>query len=311
MAVKTFFTDHDFHSIVSGYDLGTYKASRPLNTGAVQTNILLETSKGSYAFKYYENRSDKYVRFETELLDFLTRHTYGCPAPIKNNQGDAVGHYADKPYALFSFLEGEPSNSTHYGLQVAQAIGILHQLTHDYKPSYAHHRDSYDPMSCRRNARANKVKISSKSEAKSRLEWLEYELGKLDLPATLPKGVCHCDTHPSNFLYQNDKLVAVLDFDDAAYIYLLYDLANLLFFWAWPDRDDLDFDTAKRLIAEYQRYRPLTQEEQEHLFDMLHMVNFMGVGWFIDHERDVANSRRKTEFLNALGRKRFYNKLFL
>jgi homoserine kinase type II len=310
MAVKTLFSTEDFQGILAHYDLGEFKNSRPFKTGAVQTNVLLETSKGKAVLRYYESRTEDYARFEMNVLEYLTQRNYPCPAPIRNKQGEYIGHYQGKPLGLLEFLEGEYSDSEDNGKQVAEALSKLHRLTIGYKPAYAEARDTYDPVSCWNNALLSSRKIASESKVDERLSWLRQELDKLEFPDTLPKGVCHCDTHPSNFLYKNGKLIAILDFDDAASIYLLYDIANMLFFWAWPDKGNINFEEARDLLGQYQHYRLLTEEEKTHLFDALHMVNFMGIGWFIHDDADFDNSRRKTELLNTLGREAFYNKLF-
>jgi homoserine kinase type II len=310
MAVKTLFTTEDFWQILSNYDLGEFKNSSPFKAGAVQTNMLLETSKGQAVLRYYESRTETYARFEMNVLEYLKRRDYPCAAPLRNKQGEYLGNCYGKPFALLECLEGEHSKSEGNGPQIAEALAKLHTLTLGYRPDCAEVRDSYDPVSCLRNATANIQKIASKLEAENRLTWLKKELAKLGFPENLPKGVCQCDTHPSNFLYKDDKLVAVLDFDDASYVYLLYDVANLLFFWAWPDKGELDFEQAKELLRVYEQHRQLTEEEKRHLFDVLHMVNFMGIGWFIHEDADYHNSRRKTEFLNSLGRAAFYNRIF-
>jgi homoserine kinase type II len=310
MAVKTLFSTEDFEQILSNYDLGKFKDSSPFKTGAVQTNILLETSKGKAVFRYYENRTENHARFEMTVLEYLTGYDCPCPAPIKNKQGEYIGSYHSKSFALLEFLEGEHSNSEDNGKQIAEVLGKLHALTTGYKPDYAEARDTYNPTSCLKSATANIQKIASTFEAEARLTWLKDELAKLQFPETLPKGVCHCDTHPSNFLYEDDKLVAVLDFDDASYVYLFYDIANMLFFWAWPDKGELNFEKTKELLSTYEQHRKLTEIEKQYFYDVLQMVNFMGIGWFIDNDDIYYNSRRKTEFLNTMGRKTFYNRVF-
>ena len=309
MAVKTTFSKEDFRKILSNYDLGEYKKFKPFKLGAVQTNLLIETTKDKFVFRYYEIRTEKYALFEVNILQYLAKHSYPCPAPIRNTHGGFIGKYKNKPFVLFEFMEGEHRKSSNPKL-IAQAIGKLHKITIGYKPKYHESRYPFDQKSCWKDAKSNSKKIKSKSEAKRRLGWLKIELDKLKLSDNLPKGVCHCDTHPSNFLYKNGNLVAVLDFDDANYINLLYDVANMIYFWAWPHKKKIIFDKAKDLLKEYSKYRKLNETEKKHLYDLLKMVIFMSIGWFIHNDNDFFSEKRKIEFLNLIGREEFYNKIF-
>lgn len=309
MVVKTIFSKENLSKILSNYDLGKIKKVKPFKLGAVQTNLLLETEKDKFVFRYYESRPEKYALFEVNILQYLAKHSYPCPAPIRNIHGGFTGKYKNKPFALFEFMNGEYKKNVNPKL-IAQVIGELHKITIGYKPKYFEARDTYDPKSCWKSAISNSKKIRSKSEAKKRLDWLEAELEKLKLPTTLCKGVCHCDTHHSNFLYKNNKISAVLDFDDASYTYLLYDIVGIIYFWAWPDKGILNFSKAKELIKEYQKYRRLTNNEKRHLYDVLKMAIFMSISWFIYDTQDYGNEKRKIEFLNSFDRKEFYKKLF-
>ena len=268
MVVKTNFTKNDMIKILSNYDLGEYKKSKPFKLGAIQTNLLLETIKDRFVFKYYETRSKEYALFEVEVLQYLNKHSYPCPAPIRNILKGFLGKYKNKPFALFEFMEGKHRKKAN-PQEIARVIGQLHKITIGYKSKYSEARDSYDPECCWKYAKLSSNKIKSKSEAKQRLNWLKAELDKLKLPNNLPKGICHCDTHPSNFLYKKNKITAVLDFDDASYIYLLYDIANMIYFWAWPHKEKIIFSKARELLKEYNKHRKLTEIEKNHLYDLL------------------------------------------
>src|SRR5262249_29877157 len=153
----------------------------------------------------------------------LAAKNYPCPSPIKNKRGELLGTYKRKSFALFEFMEGSHRKKPNPKI-IMQAIAKLHKTSIGYKPKYSEARDTYDQKSSWENAVKNAKKMSSKTEAKNRLAWLHAELKKLEFPNGLPKGVCHCDTHYSNFLYKNGKISAVLDFDDASYIAFLYDI---------------------------------------------------------------------------------------
>jgi homoserine kinase type II len=259
MAVKTLFSEEELKSILSSYDLGDYVSSKGFDRGADQTNIQLITSKGTYAFRYYEKRPEDYVRFEIGLFHVLGTKSYPCPAPIQLRDGNYFGLHKSKPYAMFTFLGGEHDDSAENYRLVAPALAWLHNLTLGHKPAYSEARNPYGRDYAWSCAQASAKHIASPTEAQGRLAWFKGELDTLELPDDLPKGVCHCDTNPSNFLYKDGKLSAVLDFDQSTYTWLLYDLAEMIYWWTWPNMGDIQLDKSRDLIAQYETVRkPVT-----------------------------------------------------
>ena len=58
-------------------------------------------------------------------------------------------------------------------------------------------------------------------------------------------------------------------------------------------------------------YRPLTKDEKEHLFDVFKLSIIFDCIWYFERG-NVKNfyEKKKIEYLNSLGRKNFYKKLF-
>lgn len=309
MAVKTPFSPEVLRTILADYDLGEYQHAHGFARGADQTNILIVTSKGKYAFRYYEKRLEDYVRFEIDLLHFLDEQSYPCPAPIHRRDGSCFDIYRGKPYALFTFQEGEhDDNNDNYRL-VAPALARLHNLTRGYQPMYSEARTPYGADYAWSCATANAAHMTGLSEARERLRWFRAELDTLQLSDSLPKGVCHCDSNPSNFLYMDGKLSAVLDFDQAAYTWLLYDIAQMIYWWTWPNKGKIELKQSRDLVAQYETVRKLSKYETRQLFDMLKLVHLVGIGWSLSDD-SFPNDKRKVVDLNVLGRDKFYNALF-
>jgi homoserine kinase type II len=308
MGAKTPFAKEELIGLLADYDLGYYQDHQPFEQGGDQTNICVRTTTGKYAFRYYEKRSVNYVLFEIDLLQYLARHTYPCPVPLQNGRGGYLGMYHHKPFAFFTFLEGEHTNDEGNEKEAAKAIGTLHTRTRGYEPGHADARDT--PASCLAYATASAQKIKDKTDAKARLDWLKGELRQIQLPDGLPKGACHGDCNPTNFLYMHGRVSAILDFDQASYTSLLSDVANLIYWWTWPAKGEMDFSQSRSLLEAYETVRPLDQLEKEHLYDMLKMLNCMGYAWFIHDDTDYPGSQRNVERLNAIGREAFYKALF-
>jgi len=309
MAIKTPFSAQELSDILTGYDLGEYRQAKGFDLGADQTNILLITSQGRYAFRYYEKRLEEYVLFEIDLLHYLVNNFYPCPRPMQRTDGNYIGSYKHKPYALFSFVEGEHNMNKHNYRLVAEVIGRLHTLTAKHLPIHYEVRASYNADYVWSFATSNAQKIQSASEAQTRLEWMKAELSTIQLPDELPKGVCHCDSNPSNFLYKDRKISGVLDFDQASYTWLLYDIAQMIYWWAWPNNGNIELNIARDLIAHYELARKLDIEEKKHLYDALKMVHLVGIGWSFSDD-SFSNDKRKVDDLNALGKNVLYKELF-
>ncbi len=323
MAVKTTFIKSDFTDILSDYTLGEYKNSKPFTTGAVQTTYLLQTTKGKFVFRYYENRSKDSVLFESNLINYLKDKHYPCPAAFKNKHGTFVGTYNEKPFIIFEFVEGRhlKNPSENQKKQLIRRVAELQTLTKHYRPKNKKYRLNYNIENCREFAR-KKVKKLNTVNAREKLKWFENELSKLTLPKSLPKGICHCDFHFSNVLFKNGKFNTLIDFDDANYTFLVSDLVSLIdpfvtsFKWnTWSnfkkDRNVFDFKEDRRTTSEYMKYQPLSEGEKKYMFDVFKLsIMFDCIWYFSRGKAKDFYEKRKIEYLNSIGREQFYNALF-
>ncbi|MCJ8006051.1 homoserine kinase [Lederbergia wuyishanensis] len=300
--------------LFSNYTLGNYISSKPFTNGTVQTNIKVQTTEGHFVFRYYENRSIQSVLFETNFLNYLKNHNFPCPKPFLDRDGSFVGKYKQKPYVVFEYMEGEhlKAPNEHQQAQLIKLAAELHNISKSYQPLYREARLNYNIETCRNLGHQQSERLNTKN-AEQKCLWLENELKQLIFPEELPKGICHSDFHFTNILYKDDKCSALLDFDDANYTYLLFDLVVLVEYWAWRHDVEqyLNFIEAKKIISEYTKYRPLDTIEKRHFFDVYKLSILMDCIWYFDrgNVKDFYE-KRKIDYLNQIGRKNFYEKLF-
>jgi Ser/Thr protein kinase RdoA (MazF antagonist) len=323
MATKTTFSDAEFIALLADYNLGVFSSATPISSGTVQTNYLLHPTQDRFIFRYYENRTPESVIFETNLLNYLKTRHFPCPAPIKNKRGKYMSIYRAKPFAIFEFAEGHqlehPTDAQQR--QLIQHVAQLQNITKGYRPAHRSARWNYGIPLCRQLARDAASRINTPN-AHAKLAWYESTLQTLQLPASLPKGICHCDFHFSNVLYKDGDFNALIDFDDANYTYLSYDLATLInpfiptFEWnTWmnfqPTDHVFDFTEPRKVVAEYTKHRPLNPTERRHLFDVFKLTIMLDCLWYF--ERGDVNDfyeRRKIDHLDSLGRDSFHFAVF-
>lgn len=92
-------------------------------------------------------------------------------------------------------------------------------------------------------------------------------------------SLIHADLNSDNIVFDNGKL-AMIDFDDVAYGWHMYDIATALF----EERNHPDFASLRdSLLAGYQEHRPLGEKEISTLEMFLLIRGLALIGWF--HQR--------------------------
>lgn len=314
MAVKTNFSDSELITILADYNIGQYLGSEPIVKGTIQTNYIISTSMGRFVFRFYENRSKESVLFETNLINYLKKRDYPCQTVVANKHGHYVGIYRGRPYCFFEFIEGKHAQdpSEEQKKQLIRKVAELQNITKKYRPSKMIYRGNYTPELCKQLAQDKADKLNNPT-ATNKLSWIQDKIAELVIPRSLPKGICHCDFHFSNVLFNNDQFKALIDFDDANYTYLTFDLVGLIESnaWAHTRNEVLDFDEASRTVAEYTQYRPLNNIEKRHLFDVYKLSILFDSIWFMERgNADDFRERRKIGFLDRTGPASFYAQIF-
>jgi homoserine kinase type II len=308
MTEKTEFLKEDILNLMGMYKLGDYNSYKTFAQGTLQTTIMLQTSTGKYVLKYYENRSKPHVVFEVQLTNFLEGYGWPVAPIIKNENGEFISEYKSIPYIIIKYIEGEHcKNPNDYfdTLKMAQVIKVLaemHTLTNDQPKDFWGNKEVYDISYCRREFKKQHSDLVDKYGGK----WFENELNKLEFPDFLPKGICHADLNYTNFLFKENHVVAVLDFDMSIHTCLIYDIANMIYWWTdyrarWEDKKE----RAKFIIREYTKWRSIDDKEREYIFDALKLVILLGISWSndIDFQDEIA----KFEALNKIGRNGLLN----
>ena len=316
-------SEKDYKRILLKYNLGKLKNWRIIKTGTVQTNCLIETFKGKFVIRFYNFRSIESIKFEINLINYILRRKYPTASPIKGKNKKYLNFFKRMTYVLFVFIKGKHicDTSQKQFENIVKAAALLNNMTKNYHPKYRKYRWNYSPSFCKDIA-SKKSRELGTFNAKKKYEWIKNELGKLELPSSLPKGVCHCDFHYTNVLFNKNELVALIDFDDANYTYLTYDLASLInpfkqgFNWnTWTSfnqyKEIVSLDNSKKVAGLYNKYRKLNPVEKNHLYDVLKLSILIDSLWFFERGNfEDFFEKRKIEALNKLGRKEFFHRLF-
>lgn len=313
MSAKIQIGTQEARELLSRFGLGRPEHIAPTEKGASQSNYTIRADGRKYILRIYGNRSEESVRFETETLEYLRTKSFPAPVPV----GGLV-LFGENPAVLFTFLEGETIAEETPGIRgmMAETAARLALAAEGFCPENTEARICYTARDCERLAR----EYGKNDPAK--LDWYLRVLDTLELPDTLPMSVCHCDWTADNLLFENGRVCAVLDFDNANYTYTCFDLAYMLEPWKDGFAHDtwqkfargasvLDLSKAIPLLRAYENIRPLMESERAHLFDVQKLGILVDCLWFFDRggAQDFYE-RRKIEALDRIGRDGYREALF-
>ncbi|MBT3866275.1 homoserine kinase [Candidatus Woesearchaeota archaeon] len=307
MGVKTRFKRSFFEEVCREYNLGSLRSYSNFDLGCVQTNILLKTSLGKYVFRYYEIRTLDHIQFEVSLLDYLSKHNFLTPSPLKCNSGKFITSHKSKFYAVFDYIPGKHRKrlSSKALNNLLKELAKLHNITECYRLKGYNYREGHDVAYVLKECSLIHKKMNNQL-SKERLKIIKDNLNKLEFPKSLSLGIVHADYNLSNLKFEKDKISGVLDFDDACYTHLNYDVASQIWYLAWKRDKIFDKKRARKIIKIYEKYRPLSKVEKKHLFDSLAILILTHMTWSFEGKgRHFDYYLKRLNWLMNIGREKF------
>jgi len=261
MAVYTDVNDEELQRFLAGYPIGNLLAYKGIAEGVENSNFLLHTTEGFFVLTLYEKRvAVGDLPFFLNLIEHLAARGLNCPQPVRGCSGEALGCIANRPAAVFTFLDGmwiRRPNAAHCAA-VGDALAKLHLAGADFGMTRRNGLsvEGWRPLFDAAGSRANMVQKGLGEAVGSELAQLER-----DWPRDLPQGVIHADLFPDNVFFLGDRLSGLIDFYFACTDALAYDVAICLNAWCFEPDHSYNMTKGRALLNGYMRMRELKAHE--------------------------------------------------
>lgn len=262
MAVYTILNREDIEIILKDYHL-TLKSFFKIKTGILNTNYYLDCNEGKFVLRVFEGGRD--FQEENQELEFLLllKEIIPCCTPVKNIFKENYVVFKNKMVALFYFIDGEPIKNIDENLlkEIGKYLGKLHNFSIDKKLV----RKSRVDMECYYK-KIDFEKINLPEELKNKIKTSYKEIKKIDF-SSLPSGIIHNDIFPDNVFIKEDKIVGILDFNEAQTAPFIYDLAIVINYWIRLNSfsEHMERRYIEAFLNEYEKFRKLELLEKEYL----------------------------------------------
>ena len=258
----------DVTAILRAFGAPAYRGHRPIAVGTINTNLRVETADGPRFLRINEGKSEDDVAREAAIVARAAARGVPTPAPAQALDGCPYARWSDTIASLFPWLPGRTLTRAEVGPAHARQVGAALARLHLASEGYDDPRPGrYEPPEIDRRLVTVTAAAATRPELVPAVAILAPELEALhrERHPGLPLGIIHGDLFIDNVLFEagppDDNLVALLDFEQAAWGRLAYDLAVTLLAFAFG-RDDLRPDVVRALVEGYAGVRPPTAVER-------------------------------------------------
>jgi Ser/Thr protein kinase RdoA (MazF antagonist) len=249
-------------------------------------NYLVTTDSGTYLFKIIVNTTLDDILQSLPFLQRIEKHGFPAVSYCQAPDGQVFYHSpADDVVVLPSLPGSMPSPSLTINRAVGSALATLHQIPCEQLPPKPHWLDThYLPEA---------IEAATQLYGAERLQETLNVFHALEhfQPAAFPQNIVHGDLDPSNCLFEEDRLVAFVDWQEVGIGAALLDFASTVLGFCFVEQPDgsQSLDTTfdpRSYAALYEGYisvRPFSLEEKAHLGDALKYVGLTQPVWSMLH----------------------------
>ena len=237
--------EHELQRVLGYYDLGELRSARRVKRGFVNENWVMETTRGRSFLKrrHPHLRNPDVIRAQHALIAHLRRAGFPAPAILPTASGASFLVLDGEFYEVQAYIEGTPydhANPAHFR-EAALTLGRYHTRVQSFAPEAMRALgELYSPevLSTTLTHLTEAWEIEQDHDLAQTARQLDahaVDLAKrfADHRALLHL-VIHGDYYAGNLLFEDDRIVGVVDYDKARWQPRAVELAEALIYFASP-----------------------------------------------------------------------------
>lgn len=258
MVLYTPLTNQEISEFAELYSIGKVLDYKPLEGGSTNSSYVIESSNGKYILTISDDKTVQQTENLVNLLCHLENYDFPTSKLIRDENEAYINDYQGKPVFMKQYLTGSIAEKAgdHLFLQIGRMMAQLHYIpVPKGLPDHCHYGIKYFSEL-----------ISEKSIKDPYIQWLEkMKIFLLDnMSSELPRGLVHADIFADNIIQENDNLVAIIDFEEAAHLPFVFDI-GMAIIGSCVENNVISLVKVKLLLKGYQEKRVLSQLEEDNI----------------------------------------------
>jgi len=253
-------------SLLSPYGLNK-AVLEPISSGLSGSATLISYEGKKYVLKTCNKTSG--LETEVKFGDFLKKHNLPVATIVKNKENQLISIVDGYSGALFDFCLGREMGWGHlsnlFSENLAHALARMHALMLN---------NTEIPTARRHGCKIDSVEGLTNKKIIQQRNRIGDEMKDLDLSG-LREGLIHSDLTRQNILVteDGDGIDAIIDFGDAHFDYIAWDIAVLIAHVFITKTYGVDWEALSAFIKKYNSLFPLTRQEKDILIPFIKIRN--------------------------------------
>jgi Ser/Thr protein kinase RdoA (MazF antagonist) len=264
------FSEIEIEDILRYYDVGSLvKFKEKLDNGFQSENFHILTERGDFVVRVIYD-TEVNIKICMRVYEYLAKNGIKTPNPMRTKENALLLSYKRQFVVIQTFLEGSNVSNIKKIDQLlpffGKKLGRIHYISKQMVEELGKEifiRDE-DTITNVRNL-AGRYLVKDDYVYKQYKEW-EKEIEML--PAhLLTKAVIHGDIGTKDFFFKNGTFTGIIDFNNAGYDYLLFDIAPMMMYCGLFYQKRIE--NYVRFVHAYLEESPIQKEEFKWLYLIL------------------------------------------
>lgn len=243
--------------LVDRYGLGKISEKKTLSEGYANENYKVIVDGQPILYRICKQQPLELLEYELRLMKCLKGMDFPTAFPLADANGEMIQRTMEGNVMLYEFKDGhEPEVNADTAAEMGRAIGRLSQLELEpgLEKKNAVHLDNCE------------ILIKEFDQATNQIpEVFDYfieqtQYVKESIVSDIPRGVVHGDAFPNNTIFDGNKLVSIIDFEEACSDYLMFDVGMTINGFCFVN-NQLQTDLMDAFLTAYNAQRHMSEEE--------------------------------------------------
>lgn len=290
--------EQEVQSVLKQYGIVGITRIIPVSTGFANLNFKVTAGNRNYLYRVCTQQEHMaHIQYEILILTQLKKLNYPTAYLIPRKDGSYLSESRQGRVLVYDFIDGEePRLNAQTASEIGHYIAVLNLFPdHEKYPR----KNVINKDACLALISQFKTAPNQYPGLYTSFEKQVNELIPV-LSEDLPKGLIHGDVFPDNTLFKDNRLAALIDFEEVCTDTLLMEIAMCINGFCFVD-NRLDNTLLEALVNAYHKVRPITEAEFNLLTDYIRWCALGMASWhlryYLIHREDSRQRERVKELL--------------